>query len=173
MSDTSHEFLQQYQKEKEQVNTLSLCSFSLFTNGVLSGGAEWAEWEPPLYFGWRFSRTKVRTVWIRTTWRWWKALYIITYWKLPPLSTSSPLHLFTPPPSPPTSASHHHHLTRAPHKLALIVATPSSGGPTRGKLPLTKFSAPQWWWPPQTSLRAWEHQIPALFYQKMTPPHCT
>lgn len=33
MSDNSHEFLQQYQKEKEQVNTLSLQSLSHFTNG--------------------------------------------------------------------------------------------------------------------------------------------
>lgn len=173
MSDASHEFLQQYQKEKEQVNaSISTLTFTFHKWRVLSGGSEWPEWEP-LYFGWRISRTKIRTIWIRATRRWRKAeLYIITYWKLPSLSTTSHLHLFTPPPSPtPTGTSHYHHFTRAPHKLALIVATPSNGGPTRGKLPLTKFSAPQWWWPPQTSLRAWEHQIPALFDQKMTP--CT
>ena len=173
---TGHEWCKSWissavsKRERTGKPLISTLTFTFHKCWHMLGWSEWSEWKS-LYFGWRISRTKVRTLWIRTTWRWWKAeLYIITYWKLPPLSTSSHLHFFTPPPSP-TGASHHYHLTCAPPKLALIVATPSSGGPTRGKLPLTKFSAPQWWRPPQTSLRAWEHQIPALFYQKMT--HCT
>lgn len=168
MSDTSHDFLQQCQK-KEQVTLIPHPVPLTCGKWLCLGGSEWQpKWELPIYT-W-IIRTEVRTIWIRTTRRWWKAeLHVLTYWRLPPLSTSSYLHLFTSPPST-AGTSHHRFLTCALHKLTLTVATPCSGGPTQGKLPPTKFSAPQRWWPPQTSLRPCEQQIPALFNKKMTTP---